>query len=230
MYDITLQEIEYFLAAAERLNFTAAAQALFASQPVVSKSVKRLESELGLRLFNRENRGVSLTDEGRLLYDKWRFILGDFNASVKAAQSLACGTRRHVRIGCLSEFEHDLNFTEFIGYLESKYHNVSLSVELHGFKELREMLLSGAFDMIISYNGELEDMNELQYKNLTQVKQYIAISSRHPLAEKDNLIARGYENEIKLIPFTELFDDIYLAAAWKKDNVTPDLQKFIDLI
>jgi len=293
MYDITLQEIEYFLAAAERLNFTAAAQALFASQPVVSKSVKRLENELDLRLFNRDNRGVSLTDEGQLLYEKWRFMLRDFNASVKAAQALSGGTR-HIRIGCLTEFEHDLNFTEFIGYLESKYKNISLGVELHGFKELREMLLSGTFDMIISYNGELEDMKELQYKNLTHVKQYIAISSKHPLAEKEDLtlhhlmdepfyvlnpsvskksvgrlmealggigynpkhieyspnissmafaisqgkgitishrlIARGYENEIKLIPFTELFDDIFLAVAWRKDSVTPDLQKIIDLI
>ncbi len=75
MYDITLQEIEYFLMAAERLNFTEAAQALFASQPVISKSVKRLENEVGLKLFNRDNRGVSLTDEGQLLYEKWRFIM-----------------------------------------------------------------------------------------------------------------------------------------------------------
>ncbi|SHI00112.1 transcriptional regulator, LysR family [Sporobacter termitidis DSM 10068] len=294
MYDITLQEIEYFLVAAERLNFTEAAQALFASQPVISKSIKRLENEIGMKLFNRDNRGVSLTDEGELLYNKWRFMMNDFNAAVKSAQSLMDETRKSVHIGCLSEFEHDLNIKEFIRYFEEKNPDITISFELYGFKELREQLLSGACDLIISYNGELEDMKDLQQKNLTQVKQFIAISSKHRLADKEDLalhhlknetfyilnpaeskksvnrliealssidfnprrieyspnisslafavsqgrgitishklITRGYENDIRLIPFTELFNNIYLAVAWRKDGITPELRKMIDLI
>jgi DNA-binding transcriptional LysR family regulator len=294
MFDITLQEIEYFLTAAERLNFTEAAQALFASQPVISKCIKKLESALSLKLFVRDNRGVSLTPEGELLYDRWRNVLNEFNASVKAAQSLTDGARKKLHIGCLTEFEHDLKIMEFIKVFEERYPDITVSVELYGFKDLREKLLAGKCDAIISYNGELEDIKDLEQKNLTQVRQYIAISSKHRLADKEDLtlqeldsetfiilnpseskksinrlleflsgigynprhieyspnlysmafaisqgrgftishrlISRGYENEIRLIPLQELFDQIYLAMAWKKDSITPELQKLIDLI
>jgi DNA-binding transcriptional LysR family regulator len=294
MYDIALQEIEYFVAAAERLNFTEAAQSLFASQPVVSKCVKKLEKEVGLKLFNRDNRGVTLTPEGELLYREWRLMLQEFNGSVKSAKSLDRHTRRTFHIGCLSGFEHDLNIKDFITCFEAQNPELSVSVELYGFRDLREQLLSDNCDLILSYNGVLDEMKELEYKDLTQVKQFIAVSSKHRLAHKEGLtlhqlknetfyilspseskksvtrilealedinfrprrieytpnlssmafaisqgkgitichklIAIGYENDIKLIPFYELFNNIYLAAAWKKDKVTPELQKMIDLI
>lgn len=57
-----------FYTVAHYKNFSRAAEALFISQPAISKSVKSLESTLGLKLFVRESRGVSLTPEGKLLY------------------------------------------------------------------------------------------------------------------------------------------------------------------
>lgn len=73
---VKLELYKVFKEVAEAGNITAAAQALFISQSAVSQSVKQLESELHTRLFARNSRGVSLTAEGRMLYEYVRSAMG----------------------------------------------------------------------------------------------------------------------------------------------------------
>ena len=63
---MTLQQLTYFLAAAEHGSFSRAAEALFMAQPSLSEQIRRLEAELGVALFARAGRGLELTDAGRL--------------------------------------------------------------------------------------------------------------------------------------------------------------------
>jgi DNA-binding transcriptional LysR family regulator len=63
---MTLQQLTYFLAAAEHRSFSAAAEALFMAQPSLSDQIRRLEAELGVALFSRGGRGLELTEAGRL--------------------------------------------------------------------------------------------------------------------------------------------------------------------
>lgn len=63
---MTLQQLTYFLAAAEHGSFSAAAQSMFMAQPSLSDQIRRLESELGVSLFARVGRGLELTEAGRL--------------------------------------------------------------------------------------------------------------------------------------------------------------------
>src|SRR5919204_2727791 len=63
---MTLQQLTYFLAAAEHGSFSAAAQELFMAQPSLSEQIRRLEAELGVALFARIGRGLELTEAGRL--------------------------------------------------------------------------------------------------------------------------------------------------------------------
>ena len=64
---MTLQQLTYFLAAAERGSFSAAAEELHMAQPSLSEQIRRLEAELGVPLFARAGRGLALTEAGRLL-------------------------------------------------------------------------------------------------------------------------------------------------------------------
>jgi DNA-binding transcriptional LysR family regulator len=64
---MTLQQLQYFLEAARRSSFSAAAEALSMAQPSMSDQIRRLEAELGVPLFVRSGRGLELTEAGRLL-------------------------------------------------------------------------------------------------------------------------------------------------------------------
>src|SRR3712207_272305 len=64
---MTLQQLEYFLAAVEHRSFSAAAEALHMAQPSLSDQIRRLEAELGVPLFARAGRGIALTEAGRIL-------------------------------------------------------------------------------------------------------------------------------------------------------------------
>ena len=66
---ISLSGYQIFNKVAETGNISAAARELFISQPAVSKSIQKLENGLGCRLFLRSTRGVTLTEEGLLLYE-----------------------------------------------------------------------------------------------------------------------------------------------------------------
>jgi len=73
---VKLELYKVFKEVAEAGNITAAAQSLYISQSAVSQSIKQLESELQTRLFSRNSRGVTLTGEGKLLYDYVRSAMG----------------------------------------------------------------------------------------------------------------------------------------------------------
>ena len=64
---IEFRHIKYFLAVAEDLHFRKAAERLFISQPGLSRQIKQMEDDLGIRLFERHNRKVELTKAGKYL-------------------------------------------------------------------------------------------------------------------------------------------------------------------
>src|SRR3954466_4093181 len=92
---MTLQQLEYFLAAAEHRSFSAAAQALHMAQPSLSDQIRRLEGEVGFPLFVRARRGLELTEAGRLLRPQAERTLAaaqDAAESVREVRELASGT------------------------------------------------------------------------------------------------------------------------------------------
>ena len=82
-----LRQLRYFVAVAEELHFRRAAQHLHVAQPAVSEQVRKLELDLGVQLFERTHRSVSLTDAGVALLDEARRVLRQTEVAREAARA-----------------------------------------------------------------------------------------------------------------------------------------------
>lgn len=87
-----LRHLRYFKAVAEQLNFTRAAESLHVAQPALSRQIRDLETELGVRLLDRNRVRVQLTDAGRTLYSHTCKILAQVDLAVGSVQDTTKGT------------------------------------------------------------------------------------------------------------------------------------------
>src|SRR5215217_9452528 len=92
-----LRHLRYFVAVAEELHFRRAAERLHVAQPAISEQIRKLEQELGVRLFDRTPRNVALTVAGGALLDEARHVLRHAEVARQAAQTPA--SSRPIRCG-----------------------------------------------------------------------------------------------------------------------------------
>jgi DNA-binding transcriptional LysR family regulator len=103
-----LRHLRYFVAVAEELNFTRAAEKLHLAQPSLTRQIHNLEEELGVRLLDRTRNQVSLTEEGRrFLVDAQRLVALSLE-SVKSVQRFSRGESAQLNLGYLFKFNFDL--------------------------------------------------------------------------------------------------------------------------
>jgi DNA-binding transcriptional LysR family regulator len=94
-----LRHLRYFLAVADSMNFCRAAERLHLSQPPLSQQVRRLEAELGAKLFDRSKRQIKLTAAGEIFATQARAILAQCDEAAKLAARAERGEFGHLRLG-----------------------------------------------------------------------------------------------------------------------------------
>ena len=102
MNAMELRQLNYFVAIAEEHSFTRAAERLWVAQPGLSTQIRRLESELGVRLFERRPRGVDLTDAGELFLERARKAVAAAELARSTGDDLRAGLIGTIRLGIVS--------------------------------------------------------------------------------------------------------------------------------
>jgi DNA-binding transcriptional LysR family regulator len=177
-----LRHLRYFLAVAEELSFTRAARRLHIGQPPLSLQIKALEAELGLRLFERTKRRVTLTAAGERFLASARQILADAERAVEQAQRAARGETGELRIG----FTSSLPFTTFLPQVIRAYHDsfptVTLTlVEMFTAAQM-EAVTAGRLEIgFLRHSGENAPA-ELNLRPIRRDPLRLAVHARHRLA------------------------------------------------
>jgi DNA-binding transcriptional LysR family regulator len=180
------RHLEYFVAAAEELNFTRAADRLHVSQPPFSKQIHDLEGELGIELFERRRKGVALTPAGKSFLIDARRILEDCDASIRKAQRINRGEIGDLAIGYMSALTHD-----FLGKALEVWRLTSPGIvfdciEMDSVSQERA-LLEGRIAVGILVPSDRPVLELLQVRVLTKHPALLALPKSHPHADKPEI-------------------------------------------
>jgi DNA-binding transcriptional LysR family regulator len=198
VYNVTFQQIEAFLAIARYLNLSKAGEALYTSQPALSKTLKRFEEALGMRLFTRSNQGMTLTAEGESLYAVLEPLYKTMDRSIEFVQKNAVSPLKTLRIVAPTSFD-DAECFELLNKTlkdyEARYPDVAINELLLDFKELRQALEFGSVDLVFTEDFGIQDLKSVSVRRVSRFTLYLAMSREHPLAQKDTLDPEALSEE-----------------------------------
>lgn len=132
-----LRHLRYFVAVAEELSFTRAAERLHIGQPPLSQQIQALEAEVGARLFERSKRWVRLTEAGRLFLEDARAILARAESAAERARRAQRGQAGELRVGFTFSTPFTPLFARTIRRYRQLYPDVALT--LHEMTTLHQL-------------------------------------------------------------------------------------------
>jgi DNA-binding transcriptional LysR family regulator len=176
---VELRHLRYFVAIAEERSFTRAAERLWVAQPGLSTQIRRLEAELGVKLFERHTRGVDLTQAGELFLERARVALDAVDIAGATGRDLDNGTIGSLRLGVASgprwRFTSDL-----LRRFSRERPGVELTVIEAYAGTLWRDLRDGRLDAVIGPAGYASA--ELWARELGSEPWVVLIGKGHPLA------------------------------------------------
>lgn len=179
MTNINLDLYKTFLEVAKSKSMTKAAEKLMISQPAVSKSIKTLEDQLGVSLFNRSSKGLELTSEGKMIYERIIVameMISNIETNLDSYKKLEEG---EINIGISSVLSKCL-LIDTIKYFRSNYPKVKITITNGIVSDLIEKLNLGKLDFVIfnddsvsKYNANIENLTSFSYVFFYNRNKYI---------------------------------------------------------
>lgn len=183
--NISLQQVQAFLAVVEQGNMTKAAECMNVTQPLISQRICTLEDDLGFQLFIRDKKRLEVTPAGNCLYERWKNVIEDMEKAVEDARKIVNIKSSEIRFGFPFSVRPE-KLLQFVPQL--RHYAPNLVVQVENSNYLREHLLNGVFDVIYLSNYEpLETSSDILYFTV-KVKKFITIMRKdHPLASLKKL-------------------------------------------
>jgi len=184
--------LTYFVKLVETENFTRAAEQLHIAQPALSVAIKKLEQQLDLPLFHRNERKVTLTHEGEVLLEHARLILQQINDANIAMAELKGFEKGEVKLGVPSMLGSYF-FPEILMAFKRKYPNLKLTIIEAGTQSIRQMLLDGELDLGVIHNENVPE--RLETEHLVTSQMVAVVSEQHPLASQPSIMFEDFFKE-----------------------------------
>lgn len=207
MITITLQQLKYVLAVADKGSINEAAKSLFISQPSLSNSIKELEQELKITIFVRTNRGMTLTNDGYEFLGYARQVIQQY----EMLEEKYLGNKSSKQNFCISTQHYGFATNAFISLIQKfggdQYEFTIREAKtfeiIDDVKNLRSEL---GIIYLSNYNKtvlqKLIHESNLKFVSLIEAKPHIFISENHPLANK-NLVSLEDLDEYPCLSFEQ---------------------------
>ncbi|WP_194789326.1 LysR family transcriptional regulator [Pseudomonas sp. UFMG81] len=183
---MTLRQIRHFIAVAETGSISAAAQAVFISQSTLTLAIQQLEQDIGVQLFSRHAKGMTLTHQGHQFLRQAHLILATVDNAKRSLQQSTDQVSGQLTIGVTS-LVAGYYLADLLTRFQRAYPNVQLRVVEDERPYIEHLLVSGEIDVAVLILSNLEDRMALQTEVLTHSPHRLWLPAQHPLLEQDSI-------------------------------------------
>ena len=209
----TLQQLRIVKAVATEKSFKTAADILFMSQPSLSKQIKTLENRLGILLFDRTNRKVTLTEAGKLFLQYTDRTLSLCEETCRAIEDLKNGERGNLTVGASQTIGTYL-MPRVLALFGQNYPQINLNVQVDSTRNIARNIVDRQIDIAV-VGGEVPDelKKNLEIESFVEDELLLIIPKSHPFASRNE----------KIINKEDLYHLNYITL-----NSSSTIRKFID--
>ena len=223
-----INQLRCFVAVGKELHFGRAAQKMEMMPASLSRFIRLLEEDLGVRLLNRSTRNVSLTAEGALFFDDASKLIDQFDALAKRFKVGLKDERRTLRIGAIDSAARGL-----VPALLNLFVPLHPHSDIHIIEDktinLMPKLKSGWLDMIFIREPQSIDAT-LAVRFITRESCVLAVPIQHALAQRERVVVADFQHEAMIIPDrrTRPHSHDLTMSLFKLAGFTPHIAQFAE--
>lgn len=201
---MTINQLKYFVTAANCLNFTEAGKIHYISQTAITQHIQSLEEQLGVKLFTREKRKVFLTPAGKVFLEEARAILERTRIAVEKTEKAASGDSGMLNIGYVKGFENS-----GLGACLKKFHDTYPNIEFYLYRsahlDLLMQLDKDEIDIAFSIIFPGAEIPGYVTKRIDIQRLYAVLYPSHPFANQKSIKRSDLSNEHFVL--TQFYDN-----------------------
>jgi DNA-binding transcriptional LysR family regulator len=205
-FRMDIRQLRYFIAIANAKSYSTAAKSLFVTQPTLSWTIQKLESDLNSKLFYNSDRGIELTENGQLLYEQGKNIVKEIDDLTELIRGQENTAEKSLKIGItvLLSIKYMQSISEFI----SSHSNIKMALVQKGSKRIQEMVSTGELDLgLVSFPIYYDNLEIEPFASpLPHYDVSVVVSNDNPLASNKILKLIDLKDEA----FSILSDDFVL--------------------
>jgi LysR family cyn operon transcriptional activator len=217
---IKLRQLQYFLAVAETLKFTRAAEKLFVTQPTLSHQIAQLENQVGTPLFDRIGKSVRLTEAGKLFKTYAARAIKELEAGQTALAELDGLVRGTLTIGVIQSFSRTL-LPPILGEFLGDYPNIRLRVEEMTATAIEHGLSEGALDLGIAFAPSV--MEETEVDPILEERLLLVVGLDHPLARRRTVRLAALDGQPMALLGTDFSTRLLIDRYFAEAGAQPDV-------
>ena len=235
---MNIKLLEHFVAVYEHHNLTKAAGSIGVTQSSISKSMQKLESHLGLLLFDRHTRDVTPTPAGKALYRDALHCISAMQTMVTHARFFSHGEKGTINIGC-GPLIHELILKPLIKQIITSNTDIQIHASTGRFKELIHGLDNHSYDCLLYDVGEqqtLHDPDNYEVIPLLQAPVYVVANHNHPIHQQAQVLEHLFDYKWVLPPIPQRYIShlppqfqAFLLNSNKPDFEVTDLPQALEL-
>jgi DNA-binding transcriptional LysR family regulator len=217
----SLRHFRIFVATAETGQISKAALTLFTSQPVVTEAIKALEAEIGVKLFERHAKGVSLTSEGAVFLRHARRALDAATEAMQAPHQIRHDMTGVLKLAC-SYTVVSYFLPPLLARFQRKYPGIRVELTELTHSQIKDSLLNGEIELAMCLTSTLEQIDAIDTLVLARSRRRLWLPVNHPLLSKKRIQLQDVQPEpyiLTTIDDAERTTLCYWEAAGLKPNV-----------